>query len=236
MANFKTIHAHTSDLRTLIRQTSDDSIFTDQYLYKKILDARAKLLSQRIKQGQKLGSANKQKLCYELELTGYNDCACIDTGDCDILKTVNTIPNVLRNKYRELITITSMDGIQNIDPAEPDEIKFFANTRTKACKPFWSNVNGKIAIFGYPVSAKSVYITASFYDPIAAIANAQCATSLDPISALPCSTAPEDVDLPLDPEYNDDLYSIILEKLFLTSKVAEDLSNNAESAVSGVTK
>lgn len=237
MANLKTIQSHISEIRTRLRQTSDDSIFSDLYIYKKLLDCRAMLLKQRIDKGNKVSIYAVQKLCYELEISEYNDCHCLTVTEDKCHKTKNTVPDVISNKYADIINITSLDGTVSIDHATPSEVRMFQYSKTKSNKAFWDYQNGNIAIFGYPASAKSIYINAVFYDPLRAVENSQCPVSAVDLSfGLNCNPNPEVVEFPLNPDLNDTLYDLVLSKLTPMFKIPEDRTNNSESALTPVTK
>ena len=52
MNKYNTVEAHIDYVRRRLKQDSDDSYFTDEEIYKALIDARARIIYQRAKNGK----------------------------------------------------------------------------------------------------------------------------------------------------------------------------------------
>ena len=72
-----TIRDVTSTLRTLIKQHTDDSHYSDEFLYHLMTNARSLLIERDYNKNKKLSSWNQQTYCVKLEKTKAHDCDCV---------------------------------------------------------------------------------------------------------------------------------------------------------------
>lgn len=126
-----TVSEITSRLRLLIKQHTDDSPYTDEYLYSLANSAKSILLRRRATSFNKL--PNPQCFCIELIESNSHDCKCIPIG-CIVLKTKYPIPDTIYGRNSDLIHIKTLGELEipiidfrelsyrNLDPIKSNTI------------------------------------------------------------------------------------------------------------------
>ena len=139
MSEFKTIAAHIGDLRVQIRQTSDDSIYTDKYLYKKLLDARSTLIKRELDKHKLISDFNYITMCISVEPGVPIDCGCSDL-QCKVLVSTNELPSALMNKYSMFLKV--FDGsFSELPKGSATTSKYYKYYKTLNKKHVWSIIN-----------------------------------------------------------------------------------------------
>lgn len=223
----KLIAAHIDDLRISIRQTSDDSNFSDQFLYKKLLDARAEVYTNQIKKGHKLSEWNYQSFCMPMEVSTYHDCDCIDSIDCKVLKSKFQLPKPLNNRFKSMLEIRNMTGDRRYERATPSQLRRYKHSFTKKNGDYYDIVNNYLIIFDMS-GATTFLIKGLFEDPASVGDITVCGSGNEP-----CYDPLTD-DFPLDMNLNNPVYDIAKQKMGITIQFPEDDSNNANSTVTNV--
>lgn len=99
--------------RTLIKQRTDDSPYTDQELYLLLNSSANKIKTQVIDKGRKLSTKNWKQFCVKLEKTLFIDCQCIpEELQCQVLKSVDPIPTALVLNNSIAIKVYNIHGDQ----------------------------------------------------------------------------------------------------------------------------
>lgn len=157
------------DVREGIKEYSDDSEFSNEYILYLYNIKRAKYLKQKLDQlGRKFDNRTLQSLCLEIEEVDANKCG-VDFGCDKILRTTMPVP--------KLIQLSDKDAIERISPADRLSIKFNTINRERASYYLNSNFNDKIKAYIdddyyiYLISSKPIFvecITVSgvFEDPL----------------------------------------------------------------------
>lgn len=228
MSEFKTVFAHISDLRTLIKSTSDDSQYPDSFLYKKLMDARAYILEQELNKKKKLSEWNMQHVCIKLELAPYVDCSCVPNLDCKVLRSVQEIPKPLSSKYATILQVRPVSGDIAFYPSSPFKERLNRWSKTRQRKLGWEFVNGHLVIFMKKgLAPKVVLLSVVAEDPLAFSSLTACTTDGTDTSQ-PCYDLATS-DFPLEARLNNAVYQVVLSQLGLSLKLPDDQLNNAQT-------
>jgi hypothetical protein len=232
MNEFKTISAHIDDIRMQIRQTSDDTIYSDKYLYKKILDARSVLVKRELDKHKLISDFNYNTICLSVAPGVPIDCGCTDL-QCKVLVSDQTLPKPLQNKYALFIKV--YDGSYNELPkGGMTTSKFFKYFKTLKNKNSWDIVNNKLVIYNADLRNKTFIVKILAEDPVE-LADYTYINSCgcDDVGETPVTCFdPATSNFPIDSWLNVPMYEMVKQQLF-SNLTREDLTNNAESAISG---
>ena len=100
-------------VRTLIKQHTDDSPYTDEFLYSLIKQETSVVMNQKAKKFYKISDWNYRCFCVELELVNSHDCSCVPIG-CQVLRTKYKIPKPIVARNRPLLYLKTL-GEKRID-------------------------------------------------------------------------------------------------------------------------
>jgi len=232
MSEFKTIAAHIDDLRILLRQTSDDSIYSDKYLYKKLLDARAELLRREIDKHKLISDFNFITMCLNVIPGVPLECGCSDL-QCKVLVSTQTLPKPLQNKYSLFLKI--YDGNFNeIPKGDSTTSKFFKYYKTLKKKTSWDIINNKLVIYNSDLRIKNFIVKTLPEDPLE-LSNYTytntCGCEIIQTEGTPCFDILTS-NFPIDSWLNIPMYEMVRQQL-LGGIITEDNSNNAQSDLNG---
>jgi hypothetical protein len=223
MSEFKTNDAHISAIREKARQTSDDTIWSDQFIYKLMLDKRADILAKELNKWNTIHSANYQRFCIELEVGSYQDCeGCIPANYAGcILRSKKNVPTPLTGKFSDLMRVYKLDG-SSIGRTNRSTLQLQQYSKLGLTAKYEYS-NEKVFIFNEEF-LKVIEVHGVFYDPTDVV---ECQlddgtnTCYDPLTD----------NFPLDPKFNDRMYDLVLRDLGITMKFPEDRTNNADSSI-----
>lgn len=217
-----TINEHVSLLRNIIKAHSDDSDYTDQFLYELLRQARAKILSQRVTKAKKVSNTNWQRICMPLELDTFYDCSCVPSDDCKVLKSRYKIPTYIRN----LIRVTTLGGDNISESLSLSDVKRRQYSKILKNKKTWLISGGYLYIFNDNM-LKTVLVEAVFEDPssLAEIDNCDSDGTSTGVACFNMDTS----DFPIDDHLAADTRSLIYPELEISLKVQEDEVNDARS-------
>jgi len=222
-----TIDRHVSYLRTLIKQESDDSYWSDQFLYSTLVDARAELLYNNINK-YKNNSQNYQSFCVGVSLQQYHDCSCIDNPNCLVLISSVDIPRAMQIKSQPLIKVMNYQSNTEYHPSNPlFEKRLKIYTRTKKEKIGWEIRNRKLIVFNN-TNLKVVKVRLLPEDPLE-LANINTCTELGETLSSSCYDIYSQ-DFPIEAHLNNPMYDLALRKLGLSLQMPEDVTNDGQSA------
>jgi hypothetical protein len=220
------VGTHIDYMRRKIRETSDDSYFTDEEIYKSLLDARAMIIERRLKKGKEYPDSMYQTICMLLCLDDYNDCNCVPPGyDCKVLKTVEELPESFYNGYVSIQRISTLGG-EEIAPTTEALARRRKYKKTGQDRLYYILNNKRISVFNSPANKlKAIKIKALFQDPIGAAEAAGCPDGTD------CTDVVIGTGFNTRMSDNIDMYDIAMKSLIMTKQLPEDRSNDAESSV-----
>lgn len=143
-----TIRKELSTFRELIEQVSDDSNFTDSFLYDIWNKARVTVLKNEISSNGLLSPWNRMRFCIDLEKVKSHNCDCVLEG-CEVLKTVYDVPKPVSDKYVGAIEVFTIWG-DRIGYSDEPSIKSDQSDTVKKGKRRWSLYNRRIVIWNDP--------------------------------------------------------------------------------------
>jgi hypothetical protein len=222
----ETINKHVSKLRGLINQFSDDSDFTDQYLYSLLKDARAILLKRKAMKFHKISDWNWQRYCIGLEQATSHNCDCIEDG-CIVLKSCNTLPKPLIGRNNEFIKIESLDG-KVLPRMTENEYRFSQLDDIKKDCAGW-DIDGvnKLVIFG-ELNWKVIQVSMISEDPAEWTGLSFCDVNGDEVS--PCFSV-TDSEFPIEADLVLAMYELVVAQLNVKLQVPDDITNDANDDI-----
>lgn len=154
-----TVSESISRLRTAIKQYTDDSPYTDEYLYSVLNSAKSVLLRQRATKFNKL--PNPQCFCMELIEANSHDCDCIDIG-CKVLKTRYPVPETIFGRNTDLLYLKTL-GETEIPVIDYRELSYRALDPIKGNSRVATELNGHYLIWNEE-NLKAIVICAQWAD------------------------------------------------------------------------
>jgi len=215
------------DVREGIKEYSDDSEFSNEYILYLYNIKRAKYLKQRLDRfGRKFDNRVLQSLCLELHEVSSDMCGL---DGCDkIMTTKRPIPKLLQ--------LSDKDAIERVSPSDQLSKKFNNIPREKAPYYLKSNFANKIKSYLhddghiYLISSKPIFtdcisISGVFENPLELKEYKNCCSCDD---SIPCFDEMK-TDYPLSPDLLDIIrMEIINELLGRKDPRLQDRSNNSD--------
>jgi hypothetical protein len=230
MSEFKTIAAHIDDLRTEIRQTSDDSIWSDKYLYKKLVDARSILIKRELDKHKFISDFNYITMCVNLEPGVPIDCGCSDL-QCKVLVSTQELPNPLQNKYTLMMKV--LDGsFTEVPYGDQTTTKLFKYYKTLKDKKSYTIINNKLIVYNADLRIKTIIVKLIPVDPVELATfnyTNTCGCDVENPEVQPCFDITTS-NFPIDSWLNSAMYTLVKTQL-LTPALKEDLLNDAQSII-----
>ena len=227
MESLKTIGAHIADLRILLRQTSDDSEYSDEYLYKLLADTRALIFHQEIQKHRKLSDWNFQTFCIKLEPDTYHDCSCIDDLGCKVMKSTSKVPKPLLSRYKNFFKVYNINQDYEVDKTTPLKLKRDKLSLTRSGKRGYDITNEKLVLFN-SMGTDTLLVRGLFEDPAYVTLNSACDDQTEPCTNI------TDAEFPVDTRFIPVIKELILKQLVPLQKLPADITNNAASNESSI--
>lgn len=220
--SLKTIGAHIADLRIILRQTHDDSEYSDEYLYKLLSETRAFILHQEIQKHRKISEWNFQTWCVKLQPDTYHDCDCIADLGCKVMKSVNKIPKPLLTRYKNYFKVYNINQDYEVDKTTPLKLKRDKLSLTRSGKKGYDIVNEQLVLFN-AMGTDTLLIRGIFEDPALVSLSTACTTPSEPCTDI------TDAEFPLDTRFNILLKELVIKQLLAVQNLPQDITNNARS-------
>lgn len=208
---------------------SDDSRLSNRHIYSKVLTVRARLITNLIKQRQKLSYITYQLLpCIELVEASIHECPIVPL-DCKILRSKYPIPEILTDKDSYIIEfVSTLDGKKRFDYTTWNGVAAQKGNRYTKTNSGYYFKNGYMYIT-HNTALEVIVMSAIFSDFVAA-ANfpSYCeTTSTECISPL-------DMDFPLDMDSTELLIGITSNELLekFTQANEDKISNTSDDNTS----
>lgn len=116
--------------RERVRQTSDDSRYSDLYIYHSLLDVRNTIVERELNKRVMRSSFNYKPICMPLIESRDIPCDCIPEAlGCIALKSKYPIPKPISSNYSDALIITSIDGSNEFAPKNAVSGKYSKYTR-----------------------------------------------------------------------------------------------------------
>lgn len=211
--------------RHLIKQTSDDSVFSDEFLYAILLDSRNVLLYRELAKDKFRSKFLFKTVCMPMVKAKDIPCDCIpDRLGCTVLKSKFALPKPVRSPMGELMTLTTVDGYKEFTYKEVRIGKYNKYSRISDTRPYYTIYNDYLYLIGYPGnSLPAVLVSMVPEDP----------SAFDKVTLCNEEGNEETCFNPLEDTFNIDGYLIgamidmTLERLGVTIQLPEQTSNNA---------
>tara|TARA_R110000796_G_scaffold236214_1_gene355465 strand:+ start:35060 stop:35737 length:678 start_codon:yes stop_codon:yes gene_type:complete len=214
------------DVREGIKEYSDDSEFSNEYIIYLYNIKRAKYLKQRLDRlGRKFDTRVLQTICICLEEVDANQCS-IDAGCDKILRSKKQIPDLLQ--------LSDKDAIERVGPSTKLSVKYNNISKEKATYYLKSNFANKIKSYldddGYlylfssqPIFTECISISGVFENPLDLVGYDRCGEE-----NTSCFDEMKD-DYPLTPDLIDIIrIEIINELLGRKDPRLEDRQNDSD--------
>jgi hypothetical protein len=224
MSKYDLVRSHIDFVRQNLRETSDDSHFTDEQIYMALLEARGLIMERRLEKNKQFPEELYQTICLELCLDQYVDCGeCLPIPDgCYVLKTVAEIPSGMFDGQSEILRVSTLMG-KEIAPLTEDKHRLREYRKTGKNNYYYIRMNNKLAIFNVPQNRlKAIKIKGIFEDPAGAELASACAGTDSCTTVLDASFGTKVADRMA---IREEVFKILLR----TDKQPEDRSNNAGS-------
>lgn len=221
-----TIGYEIDKIRHLIKQTSDDSVFTDEFLYSVLLDCRNILIYRELSKNKYRSKFLFKTVCMPLEKSKDIPCECVpDRLGCIVLKSKFKLPKPVRSMTGELMTITTVDGRKEFSYKEVRAGIYNKYSRMGSDRPYYTIYNDYLYLIGYPGnSLPAVLVSMIPEDP----------SDFDKVTLCTSEEQLEETCFnPLEDSFNIDghligaMVDMSLEKLGISITIAEPVSNDA---------
>ena len=220
-----TIPEHIYKLRTLIKQHSDDSIYSDEFLYSLLKDARNTLIERDSKKFSKDSEFHKQTICMPLIIDSYNDCECLPYEvKCKVLKSKFALPKVITGRNKEMMKVLTIDGYNQISFVLSTDLKNFKYSKTKK-KGIKYGISNKYLIIFNTLQLKNVLIEGIFEDPLELSKITFCNEEGNEETCYDLNES----DFPIKGSLVYPMYQICFDMLKIPLQLKEDDTNNANN-------
>lgn len=97
--------------REYLRQVSDDSVFTDEFLYAMLIQSRAEIIKNMIDNNKELSPWLYQRFCIKLCPSNFIECNCagVDFG-CTVWRSEKPIPEFIYQNDNLVLNISELYG------------------------------------------------------------------------------------------------------------------------------
>lgn len=211
-------------LRTLIKAHSDDSSFSDSFLYSLLIQARSEILSQKLRKFQPLSPFNEQTICVPLVKEKFHDCSCVSVG-CTVLKSEFEIPQPLTTRTGIYLKVMTVEGKElPFVPATRRPIIKHSNTQGDVLS--YDVYNNKIVIWNNTL-IPTVLVRAVFYDP----SDLETIPECDPLGNTVSNTCynPMTDEFPMEPDSISRMLQSALRLLGMAMQIPDDEINNTNA-------
>ena len=214
-------------LRELVRQTSDDSVYSDEFLYHILNNARIQIMRQYLNDSKPLSPWLYQRFCIKLCPSTFIECNCQPFAfACTVWRSEKPIPQPMTHNGGYIAEFSELYGdlITGVTENESRFLKYRKFNR----KMYYMIGDSKGEKYLYLITEitppKYIKVNAILNDPV----DAQYAACSD--EECPCL---EGNGFPHEAHLLNNIYQISLEFLGLSMSMREDRSNNSEGDLKG---
>jgi hypothetical protein len=210
-------------VRESIREISDDTLYSDKYIYRLILEARAELLDQIKSQNKELSPWLYQRFCLKLCPSSFIECGCSPFSfACNVYRSTNPLPQPLGGDSI-VLNISELWG-DNINKLTERQFRTIANRKYKPKYYYYIgdyDNNKYLFILGNStVPPKYIKAEGIFEDP-AEVLEFACQDT-----GCPSLT---DTGFPFLLHKESALIKMVIELMMNIKKIPEDLTNDAKT-------
>lgn len=220
-----TIAQHISIIKSLLRSLTDDTNYTDEFIYALLNSHRALVLREYYKNNNNISHFNWQLVCVNLiKSTVHDDCPCAPEDDCKILRTGVKIPVPISAGGNPLLKVRTFDGktIPFLALEKALNKHLYKHLKNKIV---YTISNGYLFVLGTN-NLRAIMIDGIFEDPSALSEITMCDVSGEPTTV--CFNILE-TDYPLDLFLEPVVRKQILEDLSRSLGIPKDVINDTQS-------
>lgn len=216
---------HIGMMRTIYKEFSDDSLYTDEFLANLLNAARSSVYEERLKSRKILSRFNYSSFCVKLYKESFFDCDCLpDSVQCKVLKSEIDIPKVILDNKKDLLKVYLINGTE-IPYKHYADRKRYSGNKILSNKLTFDIINNRLVIFG-DLLKKIVIVEGLFQNPFDLEEIKNC--DIDGNETVNCYNPLED-EYPLETQYEIPCYTLVRSLVF--PNLNEDLSENAQNNI-----
>lgn len=224
----KSITHTISMLREYIRQTNDDSKYTDSFLYDVLLSVRNDYLPKSLKDGKPIASDLWKIICIQMCQSNFIPCNCIK-GKYTVLKSKEKIPNYLTTREHRYIQLFTVDS--SIQIPYKTSIQGKNNIYKKGDNKVWFTIlDGYLYVVNHPTNTlKALMLKIVLENPLDAIYLSYCDENGDANGDTCYNPHSDTFNITL--ELENAVLMGALKQLGVSLQLPEDTSNNTDNTV-----
>lgn len=210
------IKEYVAQVRTLIKQYTDDSLYPTSFIYSLLNNHRSFLIKRDADRNSTNLTQNFQLVCVTLEQSDFYDCDCIPANDCKVQKSICSIPRILSVRGRDLIRVyTPNNTMIEYIPASKLKGRKYIGLNT----PYWTWSGNHIVLINSQLDV--VIIEAVFEDPTQLDNFCGCGDN----DQAPCYDASSD-DFPIDSHLVTPMIDMTVRQIYTSFNIKDDRVND----------
>lgn len=209
-------------LRTMIRQHTNDSQYTDKFLYDLIKMYRAIAISRDANTNSAPNRFYWQSICISLEQVKFHNCDCVDVG-CDVLKSTIDIPQVVVANKKPLIKVHTFGNVE-LPYVTPFRQVTNRYSEILSKKPAYYIDNNKLVIWNN-LELAAIQVSGIWSDPLDLETIGICDESGNEYDV--CSFDPREENFPLEERLIPIVLDYVKRDLGFSLQIREDKTNNS---------
>lgn len=223
----RSIYAIVDKMKVHISAFSNDTRYTDEFIYSVLLPIRTLLLHRELEKNKSWSPFLYKTICMPLELSSNIPCDCIPEGTgCVVLKSKFKVPKPIRLRRRDIMDVLTLDGYDEFPYAPVVKGKYRKYRRTKADEAYYTIYNEYLYIIGYPDNnLKGVLLSIIMEDPCEADGISMCDENMNPLEDT-CFNPLTDT-FQIDKHLEDVMIEMALKTLGFSIQLPDDISNNS---------
>ena len=215
--------------RGYIKQNSDDSVYSDSYLYDVLLSVRNELFRKSLNNNTVINNNMWKTICIAVCPSDFIPCDCISVSHpYTVLKSKQKIPNYITSnsyKYIQLRTVDNSKIIPYKTIAQGKLMKY----KKGSSKMWFTIIDEYLYVVNHPTNAvKVLMLSIILEDPRDAALISYCDTEGNVLERN-CYDSSIDT-FSIMPHLENPLMMQALQQLGITLQLPDDMSNNTESA------
>lgn len=220
------LDSHISILRTMLKEFTDDSLYTNEFLSELLVSTRNSIYEvEYIAKKRNFSRFSYNSFCVKLEKTKFHDCDCVPTTlGCQVLKSEIELPKVLLNSKGNLLL-----NVYNINGNQID-YKSFQERRRLSKHPIankvlsYDIVDEKLVLFG-SLDMVVIIVEAVWEDPFQLFNIPNCDASGNVIGGN--CWDPTTMEFPMEGGMSAIVYAAIVKTLL--NRTVEDENENGKN-------
>lgn len=217
-----TIRNLISLIRSSVKEYSDDTLYSDEFLYNLFTTLKIETLSAMMQDKKFKDSVkhdfNFQEFCIKLLYATEHDCDCVPLG-CKALKSEFTIPEYLVDSLK--VSTLSDKTVSYIDSAD---YKYIIHHPIKSTALHYTVTNNKLIVYG-STSLKVVKLKAIWADPTDIIDAQYCSDTSD------CITNPLDMKVGVTRNFINRVIYTMIESFKTFKNFRKDIINDTQTEI-----